>query len=67
MRQTGGLVTYRRCVRALDAVAQLRGQDGLQQRAAQADPDDLPGGPEEIGDCAGRTVTSAPQKHDEAS
>ena len=46
--------TNRDRVGAMDALAELRRQDGLQKRTTQADADDLPGGPEQIRDCGGR-------------
>lgn len=46
-------MTYRGGVGALYALAQLGGEDGLEERAAQADADDLPGSPEQVRDCAG--------------
>lgn len=38
-------------IRPRDSFAQFRGQDGLQERAAQADTKDLPCGSKQICDC----------------
>ncbi len=44
--------THRNRVRPVYPLTELRSQDGLQERATQADANDLSGGPEEIRDCA---------------
>lgn len=46
--------THRNRVRPVYPLTELRSQDGLQERATQADANDLSGGPEEIRDCARR-------------